>query len=286
MESHALHADGLYYESGDKLWVNLYAPSKAEWKAAGVKLEVATDMPLGETVTIDVTPQAAKKFTLALRRPLLGGQRLQRQNQRQRGENGCSGGFVCGDRADLEGGGQSRTHHAQDAPQRASLAGNPNRFAVMWGPLVLAGDLGPATVGRAPGAEVPILVAPEQPVANWLKPVAGKPGTFRTAGVGLKQEIDFAPFYQLPRRRYAVYWDMYSPAGVDKKGKPITGAGKKSRRSWTQPLSPSCNPGRCRRSAMRTSRGTAARRYERRSAMADPPQSGFPTTCPSIVRTR
>jgi len=55
-------------------------------------------------------------------------------------------------------------------------------------------------------------VAPEEPVANWLKPVAGKPGTFRTAGAGLKQEIDFVPFYQLPRRRYAVYWDMYTPA--------------------------------------------------------------------------
>ncbi len=26
MESHALHGLGLYYESGDKLWVNLYAP--------------------------------------------------------------------------------------------------------------------------------------------------------------------------------------------------------------------------------------------------------------------
>ena len=26
MESHALHGDGIYYESGDRLWVNLYAP--------------------------------------------------------------------------------------------------------------------------------------------------------------------------------------------------------------------------------------------------------------------
>ena len=59
---------------------------------------------------------------------------------------------------------------------------------------------------------MPVFVAPEQPVANWLKPVTGKQDTFRTTGVGLKQEIDFVPFYQLPRRRYAVYWDMYSPA--------------------------------------------------------------------------
>jgi uncharacterized protein len=96
--------------------------------------------------------------------------------------------------------------------RKEALAGNPNRFAVMWGPLVLAGDLGPELSYGTSRPDVPVLVASEQPVANWLKAVAGKPGTFRTSGVGLKQEIDFVPFYQLPRRRYAVYWDMYTPA--------------------------------------------------------------------------
>jgi hypothetical protein len=95
--------------------------------------------------------------------------------------------------------------------RKEALADNPNRFAVMWGPLVLAGDLGPAAGRGTAGPEAPVMVAPEQPVANWLRPVAGKPGTFRTTGAGLKQEIDFVPFYQLPRRRYAVYWDMYTP---------------------------------------------------------------------------
>ncbi len=32
MESHALPGYGLYYESGDKLWVNIYAPSTASGK--------------------------------------------------------------------------------------------------------------------------------------------------------------------------------------------------------------------------------------------------------------
>ena len=34
MENHALHGLGIYYEAGDRLWVNLYAPSRAEWAAA------------------------------------------------------------------------------------------------------------------------------------------------------------------------------------------------------------------------------------------------------------
>jgi len=35
--------------------------------------------------------------------------------------------------------------------RKEALADNPNRFAVMWGPLVLAGDLGPESPGRTAG---------------------------------------------------------------------------------------------------------------------------------------
>lgn len=221
MESHAIHADGLYYEAGDKLWVSVYAPSTADWKSAGVKLDVATDLPTGQTATVKVTPQSPKKFTLALRRPFWAGAGFTVK------VNGAVMRTAAPANSFVE---IARTWKAGDTVEIAMpktlrkepLPDNPGRFAVMWGPLVLAGDLGPALTGeqaRGPRPEVPILVAPEQPVTNWLKPVpdSAKPGTFRTTGVGLKQEIDFVPFYQLPRRRYAVYWDMYSPAEWTKK---------------------------------------------------------------------
>src|SRR6267154_2654646 len=57
MESHALHADGLYYESGDTLWVNIYAPSTAEWKDAGVSLAMDTTFPEGEAATLKLSLQ-------------------------------------------------------------------------------------------------------------------------------------------------------------------------------------------------------------------------------------
>ena len=73
MESHALHGLGLYYESGDKLWVNLYAPSTAEWQAAGVKLSMETDFPEGESATLHLTVATPKELTIALRRPYWAG---------------------------------------------------------------------------------------------------------------------------------------------------------------------------------------------------------------------
>ena len=47
MESHALHGLGLYYESGDRLWVNLYVPSVAQWESAGATLTMETSLPGG-----------------------------------------------------------------------------------------------------------------------------------------------------------------------------------------------------------------------------------------------
>jgi len=85
----------------------------------------------------------------------------------------------------------------------------------MWGPLVLAGDLGPEVhqddEENMPAPSAPALVVAKEPVQQWLKPEAGKPGWFKTSGVGLSQDIEFAPFYELPRRKYAVYWDVFTP---------------------------------------------------------------------------
>src|SRR5207302_1141563 len=74
MESHALHGDGIYYEDGDKLWVNFYTPSAADWAAARVRLVMDTGFPEGETAKLVLTPTAPRQFTLALRRPYWAGE--------------------------------------------------------------------------------------------------------------------------------------------------------------------------------------------------------------------
>jgi hypothetical protein len=235
MESHALHAYGIYYESGDKLWVNLYAPSRANWENRGVQLEMSTDFPMGETASLKITAKSSTKFTLALRRP-----------------------FWAGDGFFVKVNGQSlkdlpkpdsyveiaRTWKSGDTVElllpktlrKEPLPDNPERFALLWGPLVLAGDLGAESFrerdgeGWKPGPPAPVLVASNQSVENWLKPVVGKPGTFLTSGVGLASDITFVPFFQLPRRKYAIYWDMFTPAEWKKKSEAYAVELEKQRR--------------------------------------------------------
>jgi hypothetical protein len=91
----------------------------------------------------------------------------------------------------------------------------------MWGPLVLAGDLGPDERGAGP-TESPALVTAEKPLAEWLHPVADNLGVFRTVGVGRNtdgqtNEVQFVPFYRLHRRTYSIYWDLDTDAIWTKK---------------------------------------------------------------------
>jgi DUF1680 family protein len=235
MESHALHGDGIYYESGGKLWVNLYVPSTAEWAAAGAKLQMETDFPEGESATLKLTLKSPRQFVLALRRPAWAGDgftvkvngqavsddaiaplRDVPESGRRRADSPWrkSGSYVelkrtwkTGDTVDLT---LPKTLRLEPLPD------NPRRVAIMWGPLVLAGDLGPERQRRRGGGarseqqRVPVFVAAERPVAEWLKPLEDKPGHFRTDGVGRERDVEFVPFYRLHRRSYAVYWDLFT----------------------------------------------------------------------------
>ncbi|MEP6730205.1 MAG: hypothetical protein ABJE10_06195 [bacterium] len=73
MESHALHGDGLYFESDDSIWVNLFVPSTAQFTLGDVALRMETSFPDGDAATITLTMPRAKEFTLAVRRPSWAG---------------------------------------------------------------------------------------------------------------------------------------------------------------------------------------------------------------------
>src|SRR5579871_185979 len=215
MESHALHGAGIYYYKGsEEFWISLYAPSIAKWDSAGVDVEMATDFPIGSSASVKIRTKAPKKFTLALRRPNWAGEGFSvKVNGRPLKDLPPADSYVKitrvwrqGDSVDLD---LPKVLHEDPLPD------NPSRMALMWGPLVLAGDLGPdmpqgeGEEETPKGPTAPPLVA-DKPLDQWLKPESGKPGWFKTTGAGLTNDIEFAPLYELPRRRYAVYWDVFT----------------------------------------------------------------------------
>ena len=103
------------------------------------------------------------------------------------------------------------------------LPDNQKRLAIMWGPLVLAGDLGPESErGRGRGfrrvqPKVPVFITGDKAVTEWIKPISDKAGQFRSDKVGKDKDVNFMPFYKLHHRTYGVYWDIFTQADWDKK---------------------------------------------------------------------
>jgi DUF1680 family protein len=237
MESHALHGDGLYYESGNKLWVNLYAPSSARWEAAGVDLMMETAFPEGDSATLKLTRTASKEFTLALRRPSWAGAGFAvKLNGEAVKDTSTPGSYVelkrrwkTGDTVTLT---LPKTLRLEPLPDNQRVA------AIMWGPLVLAGDLGPERTGGGRGGQqpagppinIPSLVAAERPLSEWIKAASDRPGDFRTSGVGREQDVDLVPFYRLHRRTYSVYFDLFTPAEWEKKAADIAAEREQQRK--------------------------------------------------------
>ncbi|HYM75956.1 MAG TPA: beta-L-arabinofuranosidase domain-containing protein [Candidatus Dormibacteraeota bacterium] len=215
MESHALHGAGIYYYKGaEEFWIGLYAPSIAKWDSAGVEVETATDFPLGSSASVKIRTRSPKQFTLALRRPYWAGDGFSvKLNGQPLKDLPPADSYVKISR--LWQPGDTVELNLPKVLREEPLPDNPNRRAFLWGPLVLAGDLGPEIhhddEENMPAPSAPALVVKREPVGQFLMPEAGKPGWFKTSGVGLAQDIEFAPFYELPRRMYAVYWDVFTP---------------------------------------------------------------------------
>ena len=234
MENHALHGAGIYFQSPQKLWVNQFIPSVANWKEQDVQLLMASDFPLGESATIRLSMDTPKTFTLALRRPYWAGEGFSVSvNGHPLKQLSSVGTYVevarkwkNGDEIKLN---LPKTFYAQSLPDDTS------RVALMWGPLVLAADLGDEDTQ----ATTPVLVSAAVPsqwiesavpqalgistdngreVPKWVTPTNAVP-RFRTRGVGRSlspldtpQDVQLVPFGFLHRRLYAAYFDLLAPA--------------------------------------------------------------------------
>ena len=125
----------------------------------------------------------------------------------------------------------------------------------MWGPLVLAGDLGPERRG-AWTDPIPSFITASQPIPKWVQVVPGAPVRFQSAGRnvdGTERVVDLVPFYRLHRREYALYWDLYSTDSWNKRLAEVAAEAEHQKGSKPPP-SVSSNPGMLRRKKLSISR--------------------------------
>ena len=166
------------------------------------------------------------------------------------------------------------------------LPDNPRRVAILWGPLVLAGDLGPEDGPH--GTRSTTCRCSSPPSGPWptgCKPVPDQPGAFRTAGVGKDREVEFVPFYRLHRRTYAIYWDLFTPPEWDQRAAEIA-AEREQQRKLEAATVGYVQPGEMQAERDANMQGESTEPVRVRAGPAGAARSGFPSTCRWTRRIR
>lgn len=209
MESHARHTDFIYMKDKQGLYVNFYAASELNWKQRGIKVVQQTLFPQKNTVRFIFTCQQPSECIVRLRHPVWSPQMKILVNGKNQ-ESGNPDEYVSinnqwktGDEIAVE----------FTTPLRLeTMPDNPKRVAFFKGPILLAGDVGPASKRRLHSRlDIPILLPTEGPVESWFTPVADKPLEFKTREALSLSEITLRPFYEIYDRRYIIYWDIGTP---------------------------------------------------------------------------
>lgn len=220
LENHVKYGDSIYFHDDAGLYVNLFIASELTWKAKGLKLRQETRFPQQPKTRLVLSCQKPVRIALNVRHPYwatsalkvtVNGQKVDAHSQ--------PGGYLTIDRSWTDGDAVDVTlpMNVRIEPMENS----PKKVAIMYGPIVLAGQLGregftdqmpysgnQKAYANLPTPNVPVLVADGRPVDQWVERVPGKALWFRTLSVGRPEDASLIPFYQAHHQRFTVYWDL------------------------------------------------------------------------------
>lgn len=208
MENHSKYGRNIFYHNNDELFIFQYIASELYWKEKGITVVQKTAFPEDQSAQFEFTCEKPVKLTLQIRYPswAINGIEII-VNDRIEKVTSAAGDYIPVEKTWKTG--DKVVVKMPFSLYLEPMADDTNRVAVMYGPLVLAGDLGPiADTIIKESSYVPVMVTEERNPSAWIKPVEGKTNTFITVSAGNPKDVELKPFYAIYDRRYSIYWDL------------------------------------------------------------------------------
>jgi uncharacterized protein len=220
MENHAKYGDTIYFHGDNSLFVNLFIPSELSWPEKNLVVRQETKFPESDVTQLNFKTQTPVQLALKIRWPAWSEKISVRVNGKKQKISGAPGSYVSldrewqnGDRVEIQ---LPMKLHAEPLP------GVTNIVAVLYGPIVLAGNLGTngmpnpyardqLDLAKIPDPKVPVFVGNQKTFLKKIK-ATGAPLVFQTKNLGQPDDVTLIPFYQVNHERYSVYWNIVSAA--------------------------------------------------------------------------
>ncbi len=221
LENFSKLGEGFYFHDAQSLWVNLFFASEVNWREMGVMIRQETRFPDESGTRLVIRTKSPVHFNLNVRIPYWAENASVTINGKtfRPNEKLAPSSYVKIERTWKNG-----DHVEVTLPMRLHLQtipDDPRLAAIMYGPLVLAGELGTQDLdakriysddkflhGGFSAVTVPELAGDRSALDKWIQPVSAKdkPLTFRTVEAGRPEDVTLSPFYRLFNQRYCVYW--------------------------------------------------------------------------------
>lgn len=224
MENPARYGESIYFHNDREFYVNLFMASRVTWADKGLVVTQDTRFPEQDTARLTMACKQPVALALKIRWPAWATNGMTvTVNGAPQPIAGRPGSYVAvertwqdGDRLDLRLPMTLRTE---------ALPDDPNTVALLYGPIVLAGELGGDNLTSngcyaMSNASMLWTWAPEAPLFSGdvssllahIEPAPGKPLTFRSVGVGRPHDVSLIPFYRMHHQRFTVYWSVCTEA--------------------------------------------------------------------------
>ncbi len=216
VEEYSKLNDSIYWQDDHGVFVNLFIPSELNWTEKGFRLRQDTGFPEQASTRLRIAVDAPTRLSLRLRVPSwLTSSPTVKLNGKLLDASAEPGSYLTITRVWKTG-----DEVEMNLPMHLHIESMPDdkhMQAILYGPLVLAGDLGNrgltpelVTGPNAPELDrlpidVPTFRAGGNDPATWIKP-ADQPLAFRTSGQ--QTDVSLVPLNSLFEKRYSVYWQV------------------------------------------------------------------------------
>jgi hypothetical protein len=223
-EEFAKFADTIYFRRGSDIYVNQFIASTLDWKDEAFVLEQVTQFPREQGTTLKIKSSRPALRAIHVRIPSwTTGDAQIKVNGRALEAMADPGSYLSIRRMWQDGDtiGIALPMKLRNEP----LPGDDSVSATLYGPLLLAADMGTAPTDEADriihsGDTVPknlpaasplpkVAATPDANTNQWIQ--VESPSELRFSATGESAKFRLAPMYEISDQRYSVYWQLQTP---------------------------------------------------------------------------
>ncbi len=219
VEDFAKFADTIYFRRDSDVYVNQFIASTLDWKDEGFGIEQVTKFPEEQGTTLKIKSTRPGVRTIHVRIPSWTKDAEIKINGHSLEAVADPGSYLAIKRAWKDG--DTISVSLPMILRQEPLLGDESVTAALYGPLVLAADLGAGPAdgpmkiihGRPtiPGKELPppdalpkIAAGPDVKTDQWVQTDSKSDIRFSVSGEGKKYDV--MPMYRIRDQKYSVYW--------------------------------------------------------------------------------